>query len=125
LQSLIDFECEERSERRRDFELRFSFLELGAQQLPTFAIATQAKTSLSAVAAFAAAAQNFFNTMSAVPSLPSGVGELIRTAYNLVVQAQLITQRGNPSRGNGGDAQARAWKIPQAIHRGHAAEVST
>ncbi|CAE6844559.1 hypothetical protein R75461_07183 [Paraburkholderia nemoris] len=38
--SPIDFECEKRSERGRVFELRFSFLEGGAQQFPTLVIAT-------------------------------------------------------------------------------------
>ncbi|MBB5408610.1 prophage DNA circulation protein [Paraburkholderia sp. HC6.4b] len=91
--ALIDFECEERSERGRYFELRFSFIESGAQQFPTLAIATQAQTGLSAVAAFAAVAQDFFNTVSAVLSAPAVVGEIERTARNFVVEAQAITQR--------------------------------
>ncbi|MBB5411704.1 prophage DNA circulation protein [Paraburkholderia sp. HC6.4b] len=91
--ALIEFECEERSERGRYFELRFSFIESGAQQFPTLAIATQAQTGLSAVAAFAAVAQDFFSTVSAVLSSPAVVGEIGRTAQNFVVEAQAITQR--------------------------------
>ncbi|MFL9997982.1 DNA circularization N-terminal domain-containing protein [Paraburkholderia sediminicola] len=91
--ALTDFECEERPERGRVFELRFSFLEGGAQQFPTLAIATQAQTGLSAVAAFAAAAQDFLNGFSALMTTPVVVGEIQRTAQNFVTEAQAITQR--------------------------------
>ncbi len=91
--SLIDFECEERAERGRVFELRFSFLEGGTQQFPTLTIATQAQTGISAIAAFAAAAQDFFNGISALMTTPAIVGEIERTAQNFVNEAQAITQR--------------------------------
>jgi prophage DNA circulation protein len=91
--SLLDFECEERAERGRVFELRFSFIEGGAQQFPTLAIATQAQTALSVVAAFAATAQDFYDRMAALLTTPAIIGEIERTARAFVVDAQAITQR--------------------------------
>ncbi|WP_233873563.1 hypothetical protein [Paraburkholderia adhaesiva] len=72
--------------RGRAFELRFTFIAAGQQQFPSFSVATQAQTGLSAVATFAAAAQNFASQLSALLTTPPLVGELERTA-------QPITQR--------------------------------
>lgn len=91
--SLLDFECEERSERGRAFDVRFTFIEGGTEQFPTLAIATQAQTGLSVVAAFAAEAQDFVNRMTALVQSPALVGEIVRTAQAFVINAQTITQR--------------------------------
>ncbi|WP_434107626.1 DNA circularization protein [Paraburkholderia caffeinilytica] len=91
--SLLDFECEERSGRGRSFELRFTFIEAGTEQFPSLAIATQAQTGLSVVAAYAAIAQDFANRLGALLRTPPIVGEIERTARAFVVDAQAITQR--------------------------------
>ncbi|WP_233872516.1 DNA circularization protein [Paraburkholderia adhaesiva] len=91
--SLLEFECEERGERGRSFELRFTLIEAGTEQFPTLSIATQAQTGLSVVAAYAAAAQDFANRLGALLQTPPLVGEIERTAQAFVVDAQTITQR--------------------------------
>jgi len=91
--SLLEFECEESSARGRSFELRFTFIEAGTPQFPALSIATQAQTRLSAVAAFAAAAQDFVNDLSSLLTTPPLIGELQRTAQAFLVDAQNITQR--------------------------------
>jgi prophage DNA circulation protein len=91
--SLLDFECEERSERGRSFDLSFTFVEAGTEQFPSLSIATQAQTGLSVVAAYAAIAQDFVNRLGALLQTPALVGEIERTAQAFVVNAQAITQR--------------------------------
>ncbi|WP_233863478.1 DNA circularization protein [Paraburkholderia adhaesiva] len=91
--SLLEFECEESSEHGRSFELRFSFIQAGTEQFPTLTIATQAQTGLSVIAAYAAAAQDFVNSMTALLTTPPLVGEIERTVEAFVVDAQTITQR--------------------------------
>ena len=91
--SLLDFDCEESAEHGRSFELRFTFIAAGQPQFPTLAIATQAQTALSVVAAYAAAAQDFANQLSALLTTPPLVGELERTAQAFAVDAQAITER--------------------------------
>lgn len=91
--SLLDFECEERSERGRSFELRFTFIEAGTEEFPSLDIATQAQTGLSVVAAYAAIAQDFANRVGALLQTPPIVGEIERTAQAFVDNAQTITQR--------------------------------
>ncbi|WP_233854180.1 DNA circularization protein [Paraburkholderia sp. HD33-4] len=92
--SLLEFECEETTERGRSFELRFTFVEGGAQQFPSLLIATQAATGLSAVAAFAATAQDFTNRITALLQTPSLVAEIERTAQAFVNNAVTITRLG-------------------------------
>ncbi|MEX3817916.1 DNA circularization protein [Paraburkholderia sp. BR14262] len=91
--SLVDFECEEHAERGRVFELRFSFIESGEQQFPTLSIATQALTELSAVAAFAAAAEDFLSGISALLETPAIIDEVVGVLEGFVTQAQGIVQR--------------------------------
>ncbi|WP_233869702.1 DNA circularization protein [Paraburkholderia adhaesiva] len=91
--SLLDFECEESTEHGRAFELRFTFIAAGQQQFPSLSVATLAQTGLSAVAAFAAAAQDFASQLSALLTTPPLVGELERTAQAFADDAQAITQR--------------------------------
>ncbi|CAG9250184.1 DNA_circ_N domain-containing protein [Burkholderia diffusa] len=90
--SLLDFECEE-TELGRTFELQFSFIQSGQQQFPSLAIATQAQTALSVVAAFAASAQDFVNGILSMMQTPALVGEVMRTVQAFVVDAQAIAQR--------------------------------
>lgn len=85
--SLLEFECEESADRGRSFDLRFSFIEAGSEEFPSLDIATQAQTTLSAVAAYAAAAQDFANRISAMLTPPAIVGEIERTAQAFVVDA--------------------------------------
>ena len=91
--SLLDFECEERSERGRSFEIRFTFIEAGTDEFPALDIATQAQTGLSVVAAYAAVAQDFANRVGALLQTPAIVGEIERTALAFVTNAQVLTQR--------------------------------
>ncbi|MFP4895826.1 DNA circularization protein [Paraburkholderia sp. EG304] len=91
--SLLDFECEESADQGRAFEVRFTFITAGKQQFPTLLIATQAQTGLSALAAFAATAQDFANQMSALLTTPPVIGELERTAQAFVNNALSITAR--------------------------------
>ncbi|MFP4891221.1 DNA circularization protein [Paraburkholderia sp. EG304] len=91
--SLLDFECEENAEQGRVFEVHFTFITAGKQQFPTLAIATQAQTGLSVVAAFAAVAQDFANQLSSLLTTPQVVAELERTAQAFVNNAISITQR--------------------------------
>jgi prophage DNA circulation protein len=91
--SLLEFECEERSERGRYFELRFSFIEGGSEQFPTLSIATQAMTGLSVIASFAAIAQDYTNRITALLQTPALLGELERTAQGFVNDVTIITQR--------------------------------
>ncbi|MEM5372842.1 DNA circularization N-terminal domain-containing protein [Paraburkholderia azotifigens] len=91
--SLLDFECEERSERGRSFEVRFTFIEAGSEAFPSLSIATQAQTGLSVVAAYAAIAQDFANRALSFLQTPAIVGEVERAAVAFVVNAQSITQR--------------------------------
>lgn len=91
--SLLDFDCEESTEHGRSFELCFTFIAAGKQQFPTLSIATQAQTGLSVVAAYAAAAQDFANRISALLTTPPLVGELERIAQAFANDAEAITQR--------------------------------
>ncbi|MGF6792776.1 DNA circularization protein [Paraburkholderia sp. 35.1] len=91
--SLLEFECEETTDRGRSFEVRFTFIAGGAQQFPTVAIATQAFTSLSVVQAYAALAQDFTNRLTALMQTPALIGEIERTAQSFVNDAVTITQR--------------------------------
>jgi prophage DNA circulation protein len=91
--SLLEFECEERTERGRSFEIRFTFIEAGAETFPTLAIATQAQTALSVVAAFAAVAQDFTSQVTALLQTPALVGEIERTAQAFVNDVTTITAR--------------------------------
>lgn len=91
--SLLDFECEERSERGRSFELRFTFIEAGSEEFPSLEIATQAQTALSVVDAYAAVAQDFANRLGALIHSSAIVSEIERTADAFIVDAKAITQR--------------------------------
>ncbi|WP_028210781.1 DNA circularization protein [Paraburkholderia mimosarum] len=91
--SLLDFECEESAEHGRAFEVRFTFITAGQQQFPTLAIATRAQTGLSALAAFAASAQDFMTQISSYLTVPPLVGELERTAQGFVNEALSIVTR--------------------------------
>lgn len=91
--SLLEFECEEATERGRVFSLHFTFAETGTPQFPTLTDATQAQTELSAVAAFAKQAQDFLNETRNVLTTPPIVGEIERTARNFVNEATAITER--------------------------------
>jgi len=91
--SLLDFECEERSERGRAFDVRFTFIEAGSEEFPSLDIATQAQAGLSVVAAYAAIAQDYANHMLTLLKTPALVGEIERTAQAFVTNAEAITQR--------------------------------
>lgn len=91
--SLLEFDCEEAAERGRVFALRFTFAETGTPEFPALTAATQAQTELSAVAAFAKTAQDFMDQIHRVLVSPPIIGEIERTARNLVNEAEAITQR--------------------------------
>jgi prophage DNA circulation protein len=91
--SLLDFECEERSERGRVFELRFTFIESAQPEFPSLGYATQAATGLSALTAFAKGAQDWINDVTGVLSTPPIVGEIERNAQGFVNEATAIVQR--------------------------------